>query len=577
MSVSVSVPFVIHYKKIKILDLDTLVKNYQYLTKEDETNEYNPFLIDQFQNYNPIYSEFFELTDTNYNTIGFNHTYHFDDIHQSREYHIKYSPLLDPLHYMIGKYDFENPAIRCLPTIHNKDTCFPKFTSTHNVSYIDSFFSFLSSQTLHHHNMLNGIEYYGSYLGIQRRFKATITDDLEYLYSSDKFMQNLGKQYWISDPDSQMDNFANIGSRANKHKIRIGSCNVSLDAEVIEPVDNTGSSLDNSSEDIHEIVYEKDYTLGGEDDVAANANRTASTSSSLDSNDLNYSSGEDDDNDQISDLDNYETASDSDSESDSYNESEVYAYIKDFPMQMIVLEKCFGTLDELFVKDEVDKEKGAAYLMQIIMSLIVYQKAFQFTHNDLHTNNIMYINTEQEYLYYKYNNKCYKVPTYGKIFKLIDFGRAIYRFQGKIFCSDSFAPGGDAHTQYNCEPFLNESKPRIDPNPSFDLCRLGCSIYDFIVDDEDNGSRDMFQETISRWCQDDNGKHMLYKRNGEERYPNFKLYKMIARNVHKHTPQSQLETPFFDQFRMNTKTTAKVSSADFTKWGIDIDSIPSYV
>ena len=32
---------------------------------------------------------------------------------------------------------------------------------------------------------------------------------------------------------------------------------------------------------------------------------------------------------------------------------------------------------------------------------------------------------------------------------------------------------------------MNEDKPRIDPNMSFDLCRLGCSIYDFIIHDND--------------------------------------------------------------------------------------------
>jgi hypothetical protein len=155
---------------------------------------------------------------------------------------------------------------------------------------------------------------------------------------------------------------------------------------------------------------------------------------------------------------------------------------------------------------------------------------------------------------------------------LIDFGRSIYRFDGKLFCSDSFAPGGDAHTQYNCEPYLSDKKPRIDPNPSFDLCRLGCSIYDFVIDDE-NDKRDAFQETIWRWCQDDNGKNVLYKRNGEERYPNFKLYKMIARNVHKHIPEQQLKTPLFDQFRISAKKAAKVDVSD----AMDIDTIPSYI
>jgi hypothetical protein len=210
-----------------------------------------------------------------------------------------------------------------------------------------------------------------------------------------------------------------------------------------------------------------------------------------------------------------------------------------FPIQLICLEKCNGTIDKLFEKGILSLDEGAAALMQVIMTLIGYQRAFSFTHNDLHTNNIMYVNTDIEFLYYCYNKKTYRVPTYGRIFKLIDFGRSIYRFCGKIFCSDSFAPGGDAATQYNCEPYMNDKKPRLDPNPSFDLCRLGCSIYDFLIDEEDEDELDVFQKTIYKWCCDDNGKNILYKKDGEDRYPNFKLYKMIARTVHNCVPQEQ--------------------------------------
>ena len=163
----------------------------------------------------------------------------------------------------------------------------------------------------------------------------------------------------------------------------------------------------------------------------------------------------------------------------------------------------------------------------------------------------MYCKTDRPYLYYKYNNQYFKVPTYGKIFKLIDFGRSIYKFKGKTYCSDSFAPGGDAATQYNCEPYYNDNKPIIEPNLSFDLCRLGCSIYDFIIDEEEPEDMDYLQKTIHRWCLDDNNLNILYKKNGCERYPDFKLYKMIARTVHKHTPESQLEHMFFSQFSLN--------------------------
>jgi hypothetical protein len=156
---------------------------------------------------------------------------------------------------------------------------------------------------------------------------------------------------------------------------------------------------------------------------------------------------------------------------------------------------------------------------------------------------------------------------------LIDFGRSIYRFQNNLFCSDSFANGGDAATQYNCEPYMNENKPRIDPNYSFDLCRLGCSIYDFIIEDDTNVSDfDELQKTIYRWCTDDKGKNVLYMSNGEERYPNFKLYKMIARTVHKHTPENQLEYPFFKQFMVKSRNMV-LDDVDM----INVDSMPCYV
>ena len=149
---------------------------------------------------------------------------------------------------------------------------------------------------------------------------------------------------------------------------------------------------------------------------------------------------------------------------------------------------------------------------------------------------------------------------------LIDFGRSIYKFNGNTICSDSFAPGGDAATQYNCEPFFDNTKPVLEPNYSFDLCRLGCSIYDFIIpDDEDYSKYDELQKTIHRWCLDDRGKNVLYKRNGDERYPNFKLYKMAARTVHEHTPQAQLKYPFFKQFKSSSDKNAAVKCMDIDK------------
>ena len=95
-----------------------------------------------------------------------------------------------------------------------------------------------------------------------------------------------------------------------------------------------------------------------------------------------------------------------------------------------------------------------------------------------------------------------KFPTYGKIYKIIDFGRAIYKFKDKVICSDSYHPKGDAATQYNCEPYFNENKPRLSPNKSFDLCRLGCALYDYFVDDLENPKVviNPIGKLIKEWC-----------------------------------------------------------------------------
>lgn len=39
------------------------------------------------------------------------------------------------------------------------------------------------------------MDYYGSFLGIQKDFRVNVTDDLEYISSSDFFVKNIGIIY----------------------------------------------------------------------------------------------------------------------------------------------------------------------------------------------------------------------------------------------------------------------------------------------------------------------------------------------------------------------------------------------
>ena len=574
--------FCVNYLKAKTIDWRTLEDCYQP-TPEDIEFNYNPFSINNIQNYNPIYSTFFKTNEKNYDNIVLNHKFHFQNDKElydpenlctlTMPIFIKYSPLLDPYRYMTGKYK-NNTGLNVLPNpyLSYSETDIHKLRDPNNASYVDNFFCFLASNLLHHHKIIHCLDYYGTFLGVQKVFKVNVSDDIEFLQSSPYFLENVNKSFTMSMSTSE---YVNGGSRSNKIKLIIGEENLITDAINIDIFSESLDELDDSAE-TKETKESKDLDLQSCSDNTLdeiyekenlNNHESSSDSSSDSSSEVEDECGDNSER-TVDDCDDNDWETES---SIAEEGSEQFAYIKDFPVQLICLERGDGTLDELFMNNLMKEDAAASALFQVIMTLIIYQKTFHLTHNDLHTNNIMFSNTNIKFLYYRYNKQVYKVPTYGKIFKIIDFGRSIYKFNGHLFCSDSFAVGGDAATQYNTEPYLNEKKPRLDPNYSFDLTRLGCSIYDFIIDDDEPDTIETFdelQKTIYRWTTSDEDKNVLYKRNGEERYPNFKLYKMIARTCHKHTPQEQLKFPFFKQFLMKKIVKNMVV--------MDVDILPNY-
>ena len=597
--------FTIHYAKHKTVQMSILDKSGQVTLAEDIEAEYSQFRIESVQNYNPIYDLWFTLDESNYNRISLNHAHHLVDMNTvvglntkdvvSRPVFIKYSPLLDPIRYMVGKYESCKQPIGNLPTLTNENVHM-KIQDYNNMAYVDGFFSYLSSQLLNTHNFVHGVDFYGSFTGIQEQYKMDITDDYDYLQSSAFFNKNNKILFKTSHVDN--DGYFNYGSHGNKPRLQVLETpkrNISavMIEDLITLIQDDGSPpstmmLTDSNLDT-ELVYtntnieskNSSRNKSGSSDNS-NSSQTTRTNTSCGSSDCeNNSCSEDsvwdtedeESDDHDSEFDDEDDDDDDDDDDDeSYTDPDAcYAYIKNFPVHCIALQKCDGTLDSLFSKNALGKEEGTSALMQIVMTLLCYQTAFQFTHNDLHTNNIMYVNTTDPFLYYTYKRKIYKVPTFGKIIKIIDFGRAIYNYNGRRLCSDSFAPLGDASSQYNCEPYMDVSKPRLDPNYSFDLCRLGCSLYDFVIDDDDNPKfYDDLQRLIHDWCLDDNKKNILYKQNGDERYPNFKLYKMIARTVHNQAPENQLSRNIFKQYIVpqSTEVPAHVH--------MNIDKMPEY-
>ena len=640
------------------------------------------------QNFIPLYSTFFSLNDTNYNSINLNQTFNIQSISYSgsesddRQFKniasasvkkrndddsidnvvnvpvfFKFSPLLDPIKYLAGSYDTKNEALLHLPELHSlpipnsasdkgsgaekssdpeksserddKDKenhyCHSKVLDPNNSAYVDGFFSYLSSQLLHTHDFIHGIDFYGSYLAIQKDFIVNIFDDQEYLMKNEFFKDKNGVLFYYDE--SECEKFLewnqerreknNKQTKSMNSKIKILNT-VEIVAEELQQeqreeeeqdFNNDGREelalVDVSNSDIFNIDDDKkadktDKEDGEEEEGGKNGNgngnqklkigcscdaddASSSSSSSSCSSRSSHTTNEslynmsDDGSQGGSDHSSDYNSEDEETEEGEDDEEEILnATIYNFPVEVIALERCTKTLDDLMVEDTLSDEEWEAALMQIVLTLATYQKAFAFTHNDLHTNNVMFNDTDKKFIYYLFNKKFYKVPTFGRIFKIIDFGRAIYRFNSKLVCSDSFHKSGDAATQYNCEPYYNDKKPIVEPNYSFDLCRLGCSLFDFFIDDIDNVDAECKKSRLVAlvvdWITDDNGRNILYKQSGIDRYPDFKLYKMIARTVHNKVPSQQLlKHAVFTQYEIPQKSVKKSMTV------LDIDAIPSYV
>jgi len=687
-------------------------------------HKYTPEKIDaallyDIQNYIPIYSRFFDINETNYNSIQLNQKYYLHNIiehptqiltnnpnrtseedndvdgykssHTSLNHletvigddagnttnvpvFVKYSPLLDPIRYLSGKYETSSGLSKAIGAILPKynstlDNCDEKILNTNNSSYVDGFFSYLTSKTLHTHGIVHGLDYYGSYLCKQREFSTNVFDDIDYLADCSFFNTYENERFFIDysqfgeddtnisankllklknklNPIMNCNNETNNGLLSNDYFSKkdhidiledVSICDtahiitsettdkavsVCQDIQSLDVVEINMDDFDTHHQRTNECQLDISTTLHPKNNTRDNEDSDSDTSQSnssyttMDESDCDSECHNNDENSKCEkdkttesthhtyDDDTYDNTSDErstysdddgdsddgdgDDDGDDDDDEKIIVKIKDFPVQAILLEKCVNTLDHIMMHDELTKEEWASILFQVIMTLIIYQKMFAFTHNDLHTNNIMFIETTEEFIYYLYDGQYYKVPTYGRIFKIIDFGRAIYKFHGELICSDSFHPKGDAATQYNFPPYYNPEKTIVEPNYSFDLCRFACALFDYFIYDIKKVDKlcksDPIIKLVVKWTMDDKGRNVLYKSSGEERYPDFKLYKMISRSVHNHIPSNEIHNPVFEPYKITLKKYKKHAAlaAKFLNNGknthifINVDTLPCY-
>lgn len=456
----------------------------------------------------------------------------------------KVTHLLDPVRWLQGKYSL--PKHPSLPW--HQDTWEAAWNKLHdpmNQAYVEAMatyaFSKLRETDVSPHFHL----FYGSFCAKAKTYAYNITDSyMSYRHA---------RWFWT-------------GQEKKLFQLKVDD---DVADEVKEALFQQPDELEDSSDEESESDSEEELQ-GLESEIK-------------DTGSLHSASGSD-----FESMKEEESETESTEHTDDDEELKIFAEIKDFPVMMLYTEASEGTMDDLLDdEEEVGCEVGTAkweqtwkaWIFQIMAALSVGQSLFGFTHNDLHSNNVVWSKTKLTHLYYKMRNGItFKVPTYGKLFRIIDFGRAIFRLNDHEFYSDDFKVGNDAAEQFHYGDLADGSEEEdVYPNPSFDLSRFTVSIFESIFpecppikkggsilsEEPDLVVRETESELYNllwSWLLCDDGHNVLMDPDGSERYPDFDLYKVITREVHNAVPADQFEKNLFKCFRVKDAGSNKVYS-----------------
>jgi hypothetical protein len=243
------------------------------------------------------------------------------------------------------------------------------------------------------------------------------------------------------------------------------------------------------------------------------------------------------------------------------SKSDYIVLLENVPVQLFFIEKLQGTLEDILTKiEDLNIDLILSCIFQVSFALSYLQKHYGFTHNDLHINNIMFTTTNKTFIYYKFNNIYYKVPTYGYLFKIIDFGRAIFTFHNRLFFNDTFEKHGEAEGQYskpfNKLYFQEKGKEKeIKQNFNFDLCRLAITILDVCEFNKNNnyGSKQSFIDFIYNMTMTDECKSL------HELEDDFNMYIAISKYAANALPKTIIQNFIFNKYRIKKKEFPKKS------------------
>jgi hypothetical protein len=288
---------------------------------------------------------------------------------------VKVLPVLDMMSFMKNDYKTSSPE---LPNIYNYLTN-KKINSYHNSAYIDNFFTYLGSKLVDLHMCPTFPEYFGSFTGIADSFDFDITEEYSELTRINWFQNGLDKRFFLKQVENKK--ISEYLSEMNN-------------LEFTEA--NTESNDDTEDSVINNIHIDNLEELLGEE-----LENTMSNTDSLSKSDSDSSGNSESDNISIKSFN-----------SDiSFDDSLKYLYyitVNKFPVQLVCLEKLEATLDNLIENGyDICEKEWKSILFQICFGLSVAQKNYEFVHNDLHSSNIMFKETTDEFIYFRYKNKVF--------------------------------------------------------------------------------------------------------------------------------------------------------------------------
>lgn len=232
-----------------------------------------------------------------------------------------------------------------------------------------------------------------------------------------------------------------------------------------------------------------------------------------------------------------------------HNNGELFVEFRDYPTYLLATEKLDIDIDFLYEEELLDYNFITSIIFQTFAAIVIMYNTFGIKHNDLHLSNIMLSITDKQYIYYKVKDKYYKIPTYGYIVKIIDWGRATYDFNGYKGRNTIFDFQGDCYGQYRYKRINLTGTKTIMPedNEWTDIIMVSHGFLNLLEDYRDSEIGKMLTQIVTH------NKGML-----DIDDFNWDIYKEISNNKFNVEPAKLFSNKIFKQYQMVNEEIVKI-------------------